>query len=266
MFSRTKAAIAGLKAAFGFARQVRGNEGRNNQDSVKGWVGRAVRERIYVATTPQRYGNMSAADLFRDPKAWLYLFGGSVASWMFGDWIIYLGGSWLMAKAFFIPAIWRICLRAWFIAPTFWAEGARHVFVLYAANGYWHKAEYVHGKGELVEVVVDSHGAALNADTHFSIVKKVMGVGDIDWGEQDEPEDPRDIVRIVRTYRRRPAWYNPLMFYPRTSVGFASHVLGIRNPLIRTPGELLDYCERDAVADELVDTDMTAPTARAGYG
>ena len=103
MFSRTKAVVAGLRSASGFARQLRGDEGRNNQDSVKGWVGRAVRERIYVATTPQRYGNMSLADLFRDPKAWLYLLGGSVASYLFGDWIIYLGGGWLMAKSVLHP-------------------------------------------------------------------------------------------------------------------------------------------------------------------
>ena len=87
-------------------------------------------------------------------------------------------------------------------------------------------------------MVVDKRGEALSADTHFSIVKKVMGL-DIDWGDQDSPEDPRDIVRIVRTYRRRPAWYNPLMFYPRTSVGFASHVLGIRNPLIKDSGRVV---------------------------
>ncbi|MGI9436003.1 MAG: hypothetical protein ACR2Q4_14445, partial [Geminicoccaceae bacterium] len=84
-----------------------GSEGRNNQDSIKGWTGRAIRERIYAVTTPQRYGNMSFFDLFRDPKAWMYLFIGSFLHWVLSHLIDFSSMSWIIGKLFYVPALWR---------------------------------------------------------------------------------------------------------------------------------------------------------------
>lgn len=217
---------------------IPGHEGQANLDATKGRSGRAIREFVYVLTTPQRFGALSWFDVIRDPKAWLYLTVLKVL-WLMGAPDIIWG-------VFLLPAVWRFGVRAWFFLPMVWREGARHVVVLYTANGYWHSSEYIHGRGEVNQVLVDQHGP-ISAATTVGLVQRLMHV---DWGVADTPENPRDVIRMVRTYRRRPAWYQPLMFYARTNVGFACHVLGIRSPMIRSPSDLMDYLEKEALPEE----------------
>jgi hypothetical protein len=126
--------------------------------------------------------------------------------------------------------------------------------MLYEADGYWHRAEFIRGKGEVVKVLT-KNGTAISTDTSDHVMDAINGV---DWGDQDTDDQPRVINRKLKTYKRTPNSFLPFRFYTRTSVGFVCNMLGIQMSNIRTPADLFAYCENDAVEMERNDAQLQA--------
>ena len=119
--------------------------------------------------------------------------------------------------------------------------------VLFIRDGFWHRAEYVRGKGEIISVLTDGYGAIQEG----AVVGLMDVISKASWGEQSTDEKPRQVVRTIRTYRRRLSSRIPFVVYPKTSAGYAAHILGIDNPNLATPAVLADYCERDGLPPDM---------------
>ncbi|MEZ5935833.1 MAG: hypothetical protein R3F54_28770 [Alphaproteobacteria bacterium] len=203
-----------------------------DEDAIKERKGRPFRDYAFVMSTGQNFDRVSWLDVVRDGHA-------LVSVWFFLMFAL-LGVPGVITVLFMIYAAVRFGLRYLAMSPANREEGCRHVIVIFEASGFWHVAEYIRGKGEIVRVLTDQNGA-IPAQIGAHIFDKVTRA---DWGDASSDETPRQIIRRVKTYRRRPRTRLPFAFYPKTSVGFAAHMLGIHDPRIRTPKDLLDYCER----------------------
>ena len=211
---------------------------RANEDATRGRPGRTLRDVAFVVTTNQNFDQFSTSDVYRDTRG---LLAGwtAVLAWSIGVPLVLYGLLVLYAG-------YRFGMRAYAFAPAMREDGARHVLVLFAADGFLHRAEYIRGRGEVVSVLTDGHGPIPAAVSH----QARKAIERAHWGEQSSPDRPRELVRVVQTYRRRRAGWFPFVWYARTSAGFAAHVLGVPDARIRTPKQLADWCEREAMAEE----------------
>lgn len=218
-----------------------------NQDALKGRFGRPLRDYVYVVATDQVYDRIEPFEVIRSPRGMTFALVTIV--------LVVVGLPFELPVVFPIAtalaSVFYFGTRALMLMPSGRDEGQRHVFVVFPSNGYWHRAEYIRGRGEVVEVMCSDFGTAIETHKEGLIRGILSGTA---FGEEDTHDNPRVTTRIIKTYRRRPSFDLPFVFYPRSSAGFASHFLGILNIGITSPKALMDYVERDGIADESVES------------